>query len=164
MGRSGGRDAVPGSKAAVVGAARALRDEGAVWSRRVLVAQRGQRRLVKRRESAGEERSGITAADVADAARAVRDARADDARLRAALADLERQLAECTETDAEWARQARTDADRVAAGLAGEPDPAGEAPGTITSLRNLPPAVKVALAVWVLATAGLLVAILAGQV
>ncbi|MEQ8834431.1 MAG: hypothetical protein RIB67_08290 [Miltoncostaeaceae bacterium] len=161
---SGRRQAVPGSKDAVVGAARAMRDEGAVWSRRVLVAQRKQQRLVKARESAGEERSGITAGDVADAARAVREARDDDAQLRAALADLERQLAECTETEADWALQARLDADRVAAGLAGEPDPAGGAPGTIDSLRGLPPAVMVAGAVWVLAVVALLAVALAGRV
>lgn len=159
MGRG---EAIPGSKAAVVGAARAMRDEGAAWSRKVLIAQRRQEKLARRRDSMGEERSGIRLDDIAEAARVVREARADDALLRAALADLRRQLAECTETEAEWARRARLDAARVAAGLAGEPDPAGGAPGTIDSLRGLPPAVLIAIAVWVLATAGLLVAVLVG--
>jgi hypothetical protein len=92
--------------------------------------------------------------------RAVLLARGDDSRLRAALDEVERQVAASPEPEAPWTRGARVEAERVRAGLEGRPDPTGGAPGVRRGWGDLPPVILVAIAAWIVIAAVLAVIIL----
>lgn len=147
---AGGRDG-DGSKRAIQRAGSALLDEGHAWARRVSIAQRGLRKAVDR---------GADADIVDERRRAVLLARGDDAALRAALTEVERQVAASPEPDAPWTRGARTEAMRVRAGLEGRPDPTGGAPGIRRGWLDLPPVILAAIAAWVVIATVLAVALI----
>ena len=138
MGRDGGQD---GTRRAIKTAGAELLAEGHRWARRVQIAQRSLHQVVDR---------GADDDVTAEARRAVLIARGDDARLRAALERLELQVEASREPDSEWTEAARVEAQRVRAGLAGEPDPTGGAPGLRRSWRDLPRAVTVGIVLWIL--------------
>lgn len=141
MGRDGRQD---GDKRAIRIAGAELLAEGHRWARQVKIAQRQLHLAVDR---GGDDDV------VADARRAVLIARGDDARLRAALEELERQVEASPEPHAGWTEAARVEARRVRAGLEGRPDPTGGAPGLRRGWRDLPRAITVGIVLWVLLAA-----------
>lgn len=138
MGRDGGED---GAKREVRRAGSELLAEGHRWARQVKIAQRSLHQAVDR----GADEDVVT-----EARRAVLIARGNDARLRAALEELERQVEASPEPHAEWTEAARVEARRVRAGLEGRPDPTEGAPGLRRGWRDLPRTITVGIALWVL--------------
>lgn len=148
MGRDGRQD---GTKRAIRLAGEELLAEGNRWARRVQIAQRALNGAVDR---------GADEDDVAEARRAVLIARGDDARLRAALEELERQVAASPDPEADWTRAARAEAERVRAGLEGRPDPTDGDAGLRRGWRDLPRSILVAMVLWVVlavAVAGVMI-------
>jgi hypothetical protein len=157
LGSRTGRPGPPGSKRAVTAAARGLLQEGNAWARRVKRADRAHRRAMEHPGGAAEESRDEVAATAAD----LRDAREDVGALRAALARLERELDACQEPEAGWARRARVEAERTAAGLAGRPDPIGDAQGMRSGWRGIPPAVRLGIGLWLVIAGALVIGVLA---
>lgn len=147
---AGGRDG-DGTKRAIQRAGSDLLDEGHAWARQVNIAQRALRKAVDR---------GADVDIVDERRRAVLIARGDDARLRAALVEVERQVAASPEPDAPWTSGARTEAMRVRAGLEGRPDPTGGAPGIRRGWFDLPPVILAAIVAWVVIAAALAVVLI----
>jgi hypothetical protein len=138
--RGGSGRHADGSKRAIQRAGSDVLHEGHLWARKVSAAQRGLRQAVDR---------GADDDVVAERRRAVLMARADDAKLRASVDALERQVVASPEPDAEWTRGARVEVERVRAGLEGRPDPTGGAPGIQRGWRDLPPVITIAIAAWI---------------
>jgi len=141
MGSDGRQD---GTQRAIRIAGAEMLAEGHRWARRVQIAQRLLHQAVDR---------DYDEDTVAEARRAVLIARGDDARLRAALDELERQVEASPEPHAQWTAAARVEAQRVRAGLEGRPDPTGGAPGLRRGWRDLPRAIIVGIVLWILLAA-----------
>lgn len=149
MGRRAGNE---GSRRAIEIAGADLLTQGRMWARRVNLAQQRLREAVDH----GADQ------DVIDERRRVllRE-RGDHAALLEAVTRLEAQVRAAADPDADWTRRARTEARRVRAGLAGEPDPDPTAPGIARGWRSLPPLLLVGAALWLAVSAAVVALVIA---
>ena len=152
-GRTRGRRAGnEGSRRAIEIAGADLLTQGRMWARRVNLAQQRLREAVDH----GADQ------DVIDERRGVlrRDGGAP-APLRGAATAGEAVGGAPPAPPADGPRRARTEARRVRAGLAGEPDPDPTAPGIARGWRSLPPLLLVGAALWLAVSAAVVALVIA---